>query len=78
MKQSRREFLKTAGAAGGLALTGVLGGCSGEAATSTASTNPKLKPDEFVAIVVDPNDLVASSPPAQWAVGQLVDVMSRR
>ena len=73
-KMSRRRFIKRTGAA--LATTGLL---SSSAIPSLAGDEPPPPAgSRNVAIIVDPADPVASSPPAKWAIAQLTDVLKSK
>jgi hypothetical protein len=71
---NRREFLKQAGAAALAA--GLLEGCN---SSTNPSTNVPLKGKwKTVALVCDPNDPVANSAPAKWALDQLRQSLESR
>ena len=74
-KMSRRRFIKRSSAAA-LATTGLL---SSSTISSLAGDEPPPPAgSRNVAIIVDPADPVASSPPAKWAIAQLTDVLKSK
>ncbi len=74
VKLNRRDFLVRAGGVGGLVLTIPWSGC----AQPHADADVVSGPSQEVAIVVDPNDPVATSIPARWAVGELVAALAEQ
>src|SRR5262245_48948522 len=70
---SRREFLQQTGAAAGLLALGLAGGC----AQPQRGQNGNIPAPDFrgVALASDPNDPVASSQPARWALQHLRDTL---
>jgi hypothetical protein len=77
-EMSRRTFLGSAGAAAGVAASGLLVRCSGAGDSGTAKRDEGPGSGRQVAIVVDPADSVAASAPAQWALGELRDALSAK
>ncbi|HEY2759622.1 MAG TPA: twin-arginine translocation signal domain-containing protein, partial [Pirellulales bacterium] len=73
-KYSRRQFIQNSTAAVGLAATGalVVSGHSNNAAADDSSRSRN------VAIIVDPADAIASSPPAKWAIAELIDILKSK
>jgi len=60
---NRRQFLRTA---------------AGAAVAAAASVTTFAGKEQGVAIIVDPSDALASSPPARWAATELVHALTKR
>jgi hypothetical protein len=75
---SRRTFLGSAGAAAGVAASGLLVRQSGADDSPTAKRAEGPGSGKQVALVCDPADSVAASASAQWALGQLRDALASK
>jgi hypothetical protein len=72
---NRRQFLQQAALA---AAAATVTGCSDQKLVDPVSRAPTTRSSGPIALVCDPADPIASSPPGQWAQTRLRDILRRR